>query len=419
MKCNNCGADIAPTSKFCGYCGNPIEQLQDPIIVQPQNNNQINNGENTVDTKVESGGNGDNVLIQNNDSIINNDQDLTANLSMDQSNLATQNIQNYEEHPQEKGTNEHGTKKKKNMIIFIVLGAVLILASIILLLVAFKKSSNDSISVLTKAVNNLAEKSENSGTINTSILFENGTFDSMNLSASVKYQKINDLYNLSLTLNKSLLFDEVNLYSVISDKSLTLYANSSLLDMLGLTSSDSNMWLYYFLDLSDFIQSDKQDNYTEVDFSKFVDNNHFKYIDKKDGLNHYQLIMDNQLMKKLESSMDLSEDERKELEDSIEIDNNEKYILDFYINDSNEIVKISMNLTEFIENEDISKAIISFEFVDFNNTIVAIPEDAVASQMDIITYLSEYSNNNNDSSIGSDDSVNFEDINSSQFDFEL
>lgn len=392
MICKKCGANIADTAKFCGYCGNPIEQPQPVVDIQSTQNN----------TQVEQ------VTEQGSNTNLNN---VEFNNSVDVQSIE-QPVMNQVEQPiientiqGASGDNSKKTKGNANKLIPIIVGIVLILIALVLLFIAFNKSSNNSIAVLEKAINNFEEKGKNSGTINANLLIGSGTSDTINLSATAKYSKTNDIYNLALILNESILYDEMSIYSTISEKDITLYAKSSLIDMLGLTSSAEDMWLYYFIDLTEFADDNLESNNDDFDLSDIIDEKHFKYINKVDNLRHYELVIDDDLINKIESKA--TEEERQEIEDSLssisngEMNLTETYIIDFYIDDSNQLVKISMDLSDYMEDDEISKVILSFEFMNLNSTTVEIPQDALSSQNDLETYISTYSSY--DSSVDYDD----------------
>ena len=392
MICKKCGANIADTAKFCGYCGNPIEQPQPVVDIQSTQNN----------TQVEQ------VTEQGSNTGLNN---VEFNNSVDVQSIE-QPVMNQVEQPiientiqGSSGNNSKKTKGNANKLIPIIVGIVLILIALVLLFIAFNKSSNNSIAVLEKAINNFEEKGKNSGTINANLLIGSGTSDTINLSATAKYSKTNDIYNLALILNESILYDEMSIYSTISEKDITLYAKSSLIDMLGLTSSAEDMWLYYFIDLTEFADDNLESNNDDFDLSDIIDEKHFKYINKVDNLRHYELVIDDDLINKIESKS--TEEERQKIEDSLssisngEMNLTETYIIDFYIDDSNQLVKISMDLSDYMEDDEISKVILSFEFMNLNSTTVEIPQDALSSQNDLETYISTYSSY--DSSVDYDD----------------
>lgn len=382
MICKKCGENIADTSKFCGYCGNPIDQLTSdkPVNQEFLTDENVEQSQHNID-QMQPIVSGD---ISNESDLPAVDMNASANIgeSIDQV-PAEQSVE-----PNEKSNKNADTNK----IILIVVGIVLAVVALVLLFIALNKSSNNSATTLERAMNNFIENGKSSGTIDAKILIESSTSDTINLSATVKYAKANNEYNLGLTLNRSILSDEMNLYSKVTENDATLYVQSNLLDMLGLSSSEQNVWLYYFMDLTDVIDYDEIEADYNNSLSGILDAKHFKYINRVGNLNHYQLIIDNDLIKKIESRT--TEEEQNVIDNYMDSINQgeltETYVLDLYINDSDELIKISMDLANYIDDEEISKALLSIEFSNFNNTIVTIPNDALVSQMDIETYMSIY-----------------------------
>lgn len=353
MICKKCGSNIAENSKFCTYCGQKVEEI---IIQSNLENQEIILPENTQAPQ------------------LNVDQTIQPN--------------QYQE-----------PKKKNNTWIFIILGVLLGIIAIVLVIFAFNKSSNNNVRILEKALGNLAEKGENSGTVDVKILFESETQDSINLSATLKYAKQrDDDYNFNLTLNKSILFEEINVYASLLNDDLTLFANSSLIDMLGLTSSTPSMWVYLTMTEEELEVGDDEEVLDDTDeyyLRDVLDQKHFKFIDEEDNLKHYQLVIDNELLNKIKNKAP-SEEELKDFEDNLASINNgsteltEIYYVDIYINNYNELVKISIDLSDSIEDETIKKVVLSLEFRDFGTTIVQIPNEAKNSKIDLETYIATY-----------------------------
>lgn len=416
MICKKCGTNLADTSKFCGYCGDKVEQS---IELNNLNIELVNLEENKSDVVVENNNVQQEVNEVNQiDDSKNYDNEITQVIPPITDQISTSNFENLtqEVQPVEQQSNEkiskeafidqsshdediesvqlnetkqnyiepvQETKKNNTKWIFIILGIVLVTLVLVLLFIAFNKSSNSSISVLEKALNNFEEKSLNSGAIDVNILIESSTSDTMNLSASIKYAKNSDIYDLDIKLNKSLLYDEINLYSKVAQDKLTLYAKSSVIDMLGITSSSNDMWLYYIVDLTEMILEETQTSKKEINLSDIIDEQHFRYIDRVDNLNHYQFVIDNELLKKLDIEKIYN---MTDVTTSI----GKQYIIDMYMNESDEIVKLSIDLTGFVDETDISKVITTIEFINMNNTTVIIPQEALNSQIDLETYMSTY-----------------------------
>jgi len=386
MICKKCGANIADTAKFCGNCGDKIEQINN---LNQKNVDVINSvaSENSVEKN-------------------STQPDLTQTLSQ----LEKQNINRGEQLNstdqlnqtivlppvnaiKEQSNSNESKSKKSNTWIFVIGGIVLGLIILAIFVFILSKSFNNPVKKLEQALNQIEEKGENSGTIDAKISIITDTSDTYNLSATMKYSKRHDLYDVSLTLNKSLLYEEMNFYSTIADDYITLYSKSSSIDMLGSTSSTTDMWVYYLMKL-DELQIEDIDLDNDIYLHDILDKKHYKYIDKQNGIKHYQLTIDNELLNKIKTKS--GKDDLREFEQSLSEINNgqielsDTYYINIYINNSGELVKVSMDLTEELVDENIKKLVISFEFDNFGNTSVEIPNDAKSSTMDLESYLSTY-----------------------------
>jgi len=360
MKCIKCGSEISDTSKFCGYCGTPVTQSQKESL------------------------NGEKVL----------DNNQVNNISSEQVKMEQANEINVSK--QVNLNTKQTDKKNSNIFIYVICGVLLaFIASILLLKAFYKTSQTEPIEALKKAASNIKEQAQNSGTITTSLLLESNNSDTMNLSGTVKYQKNDNEYNVALALNKSIFFDDVNLYGNIKSDKITLYAMSSLVDMFLGSSTENATWIYYELNLSDLSALELNSTTKledELDLSKIKIDKKLKYVGKENGSNHYTLTVDDELINDIKSS--LPKEEQQVVEDSIgnigeNIALTKAYIIDFYINDSNELEKISIDLAKYIDDKSISKAIVSIEFKDLNNTSVIIPNEALSSTTNLEAYLSQ------------------------------
>ena len=397
MICKKCGTNIEDNSKFCGVCGEKVEELvqeqniqtesvieETPIVVpliQPET-------ESLEQTAVVE------PIVQESSLVVEQPLEQTAVVepvtpvtSVNESITPIEPIPEVNTVP----VQNKEPKKKNNTFIFVLLGVLLGVVALALVYFAYTKSSNNSVKVLEKALNNIAFKAEYSGTINAKLLIESDTEDTMNLSGSIKYHKQgDDNYNINLTLNKSMFFDEINLYASILDERATLYANSSLIDMLGLTSANPSMWVHMTtteqeLEMQTGTELDELD---DIDLSDILDEKHFKLIGEQNNLNHYQLVIDNELVNKIKIEASKEEDLKGFADSLTEL--TETYYVDFYINNSNELVKISMDLTNSLNDESIRSAVISLEFNNFGSTLVQIPTEAKNSTIDLETYMATY-----------------------------
>ena len=244
------------------------------------------------------------------------------------------------------------------------------------------------LTVLKKSLGNFGQKANTSATLNGNVLVE-GNNDSYKLAFTVKYQNnVND-HNLLLTVKDEESNNEYNLYSIINNKGMDLYLKSSVIDLLGVTSSQEDIWVNYKLDSSVNIES----IYSEEDLS-IIDEKHFVFVGKDANGNHYQLILDKELM----NNEKLTQDQMDSL-NSLFGEGIEKYVIDFYINDLNEITKIKMELNDFDPDLEISKISLNLEFTDLNSTVVNIPDEILLNDsMSLNEYLETYAIFNEDNS---------------------
>lgn len=409
MICKKCGASIQDNSKFCGVCGEKIEDIIIPVIedqniktesvveeipmvvpliqseqvqvepvleqtavvepIVPEIKEDVNS---VVEQPLEQTAVVEPVIPE---PVAN--EVITPVIPIQESNILP--VQNKE------------PKKKNNALIFVLLGVLLGAIALGLAYFAFSKSSSGSVRVLEKALSNLEFKGEKSGTIDMKLLLQSDTEDSMNFSATMKYAKQgDDNYNFNLIVNKSMLFDEMNVYASVLDERATLYVNSSLIDMLGMTSSTPSMWLYTTMTEQDLEMQTgtEMDELDDLDLSDIIDKNHFKLISEENELKHYQLVIDNQLINKTKIEAYKNEDLKSFAESLSELA--ETHYVDFYINNSNELVKISMDLASALEYETIKSAVVSVEFNNLGATQVQIPAEVRNSTMDLETYMATY-----------------------------
>ena len=401
MICKKCGTNIEDNCKFCGVCGEKVEELvqeqniqtesiveETPMVVpliQPETESLEQTA--IVEPIVPE------VNIETNENVIPVVEHSLEQTAVVEPVTPETNVNEVVSTPEVNTvpvTNRE-LKKKNNSWIFVVLGVLLGLIALALIYFAYYKSSNSSVRVLEKALGNLAFKAENSGTIDAKLLIQSNTEDAMNLSATIKYAKQgDDNYNFNLTLNKSIFFDEMNIYASILDERVTLFVNSSLIDMLGFTSATPSMWVYMTtteqeLEMQTGTEIDELD---DIDLSDILDEKHFKLIGEQNNLNHYQLVIDNELVNRIKTEA-YKEEDLKSFGDSLS-ELTETYYVDFYINNSNELVKISMDLTNSLNDESIKSAVISFEFNNFGSTLVQIPTEAKNSIIDLETYMTTY-----------------------------
>lgn len=388
MICKKCGHNIEDNSNFCGYCGNPVE------------NDSV---------KVESGINTESVNIQSNESLEQQKNVEIDNIGQNNWRLSQVNDNSYKniydvntlntDNPvnQVDETKYNQPKQKKtNSFAFIIFGVILAAICVVLVYISFNKTSNNSITVLEKTLANFYKVSQNSGMVNAKISLSSDTGDNINLSASLKYMRNNDSYDFALSLDKNILTDRIDIYSKLNANQISLFAKSSVIDLLGLTKSDNDVWVYYNYLLDESMDElFEEDEDIDDDLEDLIDNDHFVYVDEVDNLHHYKFIIDNNLLTKLKEKENMLGNTDYSFDD-IDTTLDQTIVIDFYITKSNELKRVSIDLTNLMDIDNISNAILTVEFSDLGSLTQIIPNEALSATIDFESYLDEYFNENND-----------------------
>ena len=380
MRCPGCGKELGDNAKFCDVCGTKIE------AVVPENNEEA--------FKVE---------------------EPAVNVTTEVDYKPIENVQETASTVVQNNTTE--PKKKSNIALFVVLGVVLTAIAVGVVLFAMGKSSKGSVESLEKAINNTVNSGDKSGTIIATVSMGDDK-DSIDLSAIAKYQMLDDSVKFQLTVNKSMFFDEMNLYGNVSKSSADLYAKTSLIDMLMSTTSDNDGWVKLNvpldeldLDSIDISEIEKTDGDLSLDYLK----ENIKYTGKKDGFDCYTLVIDNALIEKVKK--DAPDEQKQMLDQSLSQLSNgsgkleKPYNIYFYVR-NNKIQKIVLDMEEYAKDLNMKKLMLTIEFKDPNSTVVDIPNEAVTSSIDLETYIS-----GNSSSIDYNSDDTDLDLTEDEFDF--
>lgn len=382
MTCKNCGANILDGSKVCSVCGASVEDVTPTVSeVQPQE-------------------------VSNNL----NEQPAMSTISepVVSSTYETPVVQNNYTSPEE-------PKKKKGKAGIIALVVVLLAAigvgAYFLIsgkdggsVLGKKNSNSNTIETFKDAVKNLENAGDKSGTLKLGIDMESSTGDTFNLGASMKYE-IADENNMKMEIkvDKSLITDEILAYVDVTNKNLKLYAQSSLIDLVGMTSSDENIWLNYSVDLTELESElteitnnvetkEAMEKLSNIDLAKVFDDKHLSYVGKSGDLDQYKVTIDYDLMKNLSDQLPeedrMTEEEAEEIKEEFNEIPGGKIELNIYIDSNKQFKKFDMDLAKIIDDDSIKKALITYELTDLNKTVVTIPSEALNSTTDLMEYIS-------------------------------
>ena len=361
MLCKKCRAEITDNAKFCGYCGETVATA--PIVNEPQKvESDVNNS--VSEPVINENELGKTVVVE----------PITQEIE----NSVSEPVVN-QNTPVPPMTGTPNNKKSKTPIL-IIGGIILAVLAAVLLIFAFTNSSSNSVEVLKKSLANL-EKDYDSITVEAK-LSASASGTTLDFSALVKTQKISDKKaNIQIKVNPSLLSKEMNVYATADEKEVNMYLESTLIDMLGTTSSINSSWVKHTLKLDEMMEEAKIDEkLSDLKLEDVIDESHFVYIDKVDKLNHYELIIDQELVDKIAELSGEKLDETEKLEEVIKID--------FYISNSNEITKIELDMSEYLdETVGVSSMVLSLEIKDINKTEVQIPSEALNTTTNLENYM--------------------------------
>ena len=230
---------------------------------------------------------------------------------------------------------------KKKVLLFITLFTMVFMTGC-----GTKKEELKPIDVLEKTIQNLADiKSlEVVSSINAK-LNQDGTKVDMNIPLTIAASEAKDEMGLKISLGENPFIGTLEAYLVANtkDKKLDLYFPSSIYDMMFGIESKEPKWLYTNVDLEEdsemTIKDEDLEKIKNIDYKKVIGDN-FVYVDSNEGINHYQLIFNGDLINRL--AVEIGEetenyDEEKEIK------------LDVYIDAKNyNITKISSDLKELV-----------------------------------------------------------------------
>ena len=376
MKCAKCGADLEENTKFCGNCGNPVEAT--PVV---EENTSV---ETPVEAPVEP--------------VAYTEPAFTSEVSSEPQEERQEIVQEPipVDTPEFKEQQEKG-KKSKGAIkyIFIILIALALIAGGVFAYFKFfnGESYSKAVDNVETSIENLIKKASNSGTITAKAELSVKNSLSLDLGASIEYELNDDSIKMHAKVNENLLTSEMNAYLDFNKKSITMYIPVDLISLIddSIDLDTDREYLYFSADLDElgiegvdeiFETLKSEDVNEELDMSKVLTEENFKYVGKKDGLKQYSLTLDKSYFESFKNEIDLSELPLDEIGDMT-------FNMNLYVNSKNNLVKIELDLKDALKDvtTDIEKFLFTIEFSNLNSTKVEVPANVKNNSFDLNQYI--------------------------------
>ena len=294
-------------------------------------------------------------------------------------------------YPLGQGGGDVSPKKKSKKGLIIILLLIIVLGALAAgYFFIFKDGRNKTnVERVNTALSTLQIKGDESGTLKIKLELAGGMVN-LDMNATLMYAKQNDKYYVYFNLDKSMFTSGGEMYAVLDNKALNIYMQSTLLALFD-TSSSKKEWLKSSVDFNElginYNDIGKKDN--QIDLGKVLNNNNLKYIGKENGLSHYQIIIDKDLINALDK-------EKKYSSEEIQYLINMGLAMDIYIDSNDNLIKIEIDFQKILKGEidNLDKCKITFEFSDLNKTVVKVPNEALNTTKTIEQFLDNDSNYN-------------------------
>lgn len=333
-----------------------------------------------------------------------------------------------------KGSEESLSKvnKKNSSLLITAIVLVLILGIFIVgYFLLFKgESYKTSVKRMNNALSNIIKTVNTSGTIKmiADVSTDNEDVNSDNeLISFIEYAKQDGDFYFHYKSEDNSQMDEFNMYYVFGESSLNYYVQSSIIsnvyknyDLNDFFNISSDKWFTYTInyDSLDFNKNDLDLIVNKLNFSKYFTPDNLKYIESKDGLSHYQIIFNSDLIKKFYDDntklLNIFNQNGNSFDDIYNQIKDINLVVDVYLSSNDEFVKLVIDLTDQVKKSTpyMKKSVLTFEFSDFNSTVITVPEDALNSNTMDLNLIFGDDNNSNISAVGGDinyDEADFDD----------
>ena len=367
MKCVKCGAELEEGAKFCGNCGSTVEA--DSAVEEVKEETVEEAKEETVAVEFPT--------EVSTESQVERQEIVQEPIPVDTPEFKKQ---------QAEGKKSAGAVK----IILVIISIIAILAIVAVAIFKLKDNKNEayneSINTVQKSIENFAKDANLSGTIKAKVEIDIKDSMSAKLGATFEYEKVDEAYKMHIGIDENAFIGKMDAYVDIAEEEATIYIPASIIKLIdsSMDLGSSIKWLKYTMDPEELGISDL-DTKTEVsneelDLSKVLTSDSFKYVGKKGDLKQYTLTIDKKYMNSIE-----------ELKEYAEEIGDMKIDVDFYIDSTDRLQKVEMDLAAAMKEkaEGINKFLLTIEFSNYNSTKVTIPSDVIKSSVDITTLMED------------------------------
>lgn len=225
---------------------------------------------------------------------------------------------------------------------------------------------------------------------------QDGVSVNIEIPFSVSTSEDKDSFAMKMAIGDNMFIGARDAYFLedSTTNSLNIYFPSTICNMFLGTNSEDEVWLYYNMTLDEITDSTEDVDFEEslekiknLDYKKVIGEN-FVYVDSNEGINHYQLTLNDALVQRLATELG-QEIDKMEGEIKLHV-----YISQEYYN----ITKITTDLKDMLVanadeedvetiNESIEEFSLSFEFKNINNTNVTMPEEIRNNAVEAAEYI--------------------------------